>query len=1688
MDINDTIQRSDPLAEVRQKLIEVTQNRPVVELFGPPSETTNISEINPIEHVLGDLRLDGPGLLVEKFFQFHRFGGDIIEAYDNFVYSELRDILRSRQLIIRQRNNVIGYVYVDHPYPVDPMIRDDANRLIPVQGPPGSKSGPGSGPGPGVSFERRPLTPDICRNEHRTYSTKITAKVYFYRGPFQTLPEYTEGIPGLTFTLLGEIDVMELPIMLGSKLDIVSQATDPYDKMRLGECPFDPLGYFIINGSERRLVSQEGLRTGMIHAVLGDPKVDKLIAKKGAKPRMKLVIRMTTATLLGSNVFKLFENTDSRIDVLLRTFGNDPDDKPISLTSYSVIRMLASYYFEKLNREITQLRQQDKIISREMLAELTFLQNCQQISKISELICSFTRPEWTKKVYLKLIPSVDYATSIGDDYVYLHNLQQGRNPTRPLTDEIRQDRFTILDNLLFPHMNKEPASLRIQLLALMTCQMAETLGGLRDPDDRDAWYAKRLYTAAVSISTLMMGCWKKFIDRLQIDIDTQDIKLDLSAFSNPSVTGSTFGASSGPQRLDLSPVMKAFQLCYRTISDNFIKCFSGNQWGVDGSKAKENISDSVKRDSSIVSIYSETTRISSQTNKKIKVTSLRMIASDSYGYVDPVESPEGSSCFKLSTPILMANGRYRQIGELKDGDEIVTYNPDTNTLTTTKIHSYFQKPAHQLLHIVAMNGYEVECTFDHPFLTNQGFIKAEDLDISKHQLYYYPINLKEVDETQTIIKIAIKSIEVIPGDIVADFTTEADTHTMISNGFVTHNCGIIKNRALMCIVSMRRPERPVLDKILPYISRFRTSQFETPCQLNGKFIGWCKGIELRRKCVEWRRKFDLPYDTCIALHKDVLLIHVDGSRLIRPLLIVNERSGRPRIEEDNKWNASWIDLLTGGYIEYIDALESHYIYIAESLNTLHHLHGELRQVAIRIRTTQMLIAQLREQIRTTSPETVASLMTPMEPFAEADSATTYTLQDQLKDAEGQLRKENINLAQLRRKATFTHCEIDPQAMLGLASSLGPSPNRNPGPRNSYQCLSLTEEILMADLTYKTMEQLRDGDQIMTYNLFTGQLEASGIHHKFIRNPEDYRVPDYRQSTLYYLGQWSSQSTSQNNSTGTNQMNQSSNNDRANESERSKPEVRLDVVWSIPKEYRIYQITTTLGHVIKCSGNHPFLTKQPNQFETEFVEAADLIPDLHRVAIYLGPDQTNSILRVEHYQEILECYRGPNKQCLYVPIKSIEELPIELVGDFTTDNDNHTMITRSGFITHNCGHLRQALGINHSLLKTRMDTTTKSLYQPTPAIYQTQMYRMIGFENLPAGDSVMMAIMTWSGFNQEDAIIMKQEFIDLGGYRSVKQHAYETVFKSHSGKFEEVLVNPIHDPRLVREFRIRDTSAYQALDRYGLPIHNAHVKQDDVIIGRVRYYPNSQNPIRIEDASTRLGVREEGYIDYVTVNENPDKQLIVAVRVRTNRMPKVGDKFCARNAQKGTLGRVLPASKLPWISSNNPRINGVTPDIIINPHAFPSRMTLSWVIEVLLSTIGSIRGQRMNATLDRPVDFNNLRQILRDYGMDDLGNMPMMDPETGKPLASQTPVSEFVEGVEGTEGLVGQIFVGVTYYQALKHFVDDKEQARSTGRYTDLLRQPVKGRGLGGGLKLTIGFSRSSKGINQHERLAYKKIC
>ena len=392
--------------------------------------------------------------------------------------------------------------------------------------------------------------------------------------------------------------------------------------------------------------------------------------------------------------------------------------------------------------------------------------------------------------------------------------------------------------------------------------------------------------------------------------------------------------------------------------------------------------------------------------------------------------------------------------------------------------------------------------------------------------------------------------------------------------------------------------------------------------------------------------------------------------------------------------------------------------------------------------------------------------------------------------------------------------------------------------------------------------------------------------------------------------------------------------------------------------------------------------------------------------------------------------------LHTHMEIHESFIFGMLGNLIIFPENNPAVRNS----FSCGQSKQACSMYHTNYQVRMDKTAVVLNSGQVPLVKTRYMEHINNESNPYGENAIVAIMTYTGYNVEDAVLINAGSLKRGLFRTTYYSTYETheeKTKTADATVEQLFTNIEHDTMVTGTKPGYD---YSKLDKYGLIRENTPIDDKTVLIGLT--VSSSANKNAKQDMSKTPKKGQLGIVDKSFITDSEEGKRIAKIRIREERIPNIGDKMASRAGQKGTIGLVVPEEDMPFNK------DGIRPDIIVNPHALPTRMTIGQLVECIIGKASAIYGGYSDCTA-----FNNkgsksgvFGDMLSREGYHSSGNEVLYNGMTG-------------------EQIEAEIFMGPNYYMRLKHMVKDKINYRALGPRTALTRQPVSGRANDGGLRI-----------------------
>ena len=744
----------------------------------------------------------------------------------------------------------------------------------------------------------------------------------------------------------------KVPVAVGSEL-CRTYGLSEEDRYKKGEPLKDCKAYFIIKGTEKVFLNIEKLRT----------KMDFLYEEKE-----EFTVRYTSETLTETTLVVVKDDGYS-INASFDKIGV----KDGGVNIFYIFHLLGFFH----NTVDETLKVMDSfIVDNDPVREQRRRQELRYFLQSTINTYLLKSAGNTDKIIDDMIDMYkDTAVTVGDDR------------KQRLLNSVQTEMFR---NIVLPNHNladpqtKARLAEKVRLLAHMVVKYVEFKNGYRTTDNRDFWGNKRLDDAAKHISGRFLQIWRSMINEIQKKVT-----------ANTYVTAESISKIIPPNYMD----------------NQFVSSFTKELMGIGPHGKKDVVKvDILKRDTLLAS-FAHIRRINTPTNRRAKIREKRLLNNTQWFVACNIMTPEGENCLEESTPVLLADGTEKPIGQLKDGDEVMTWNIRHRKPEPSKIYKHFTLAVKKSLRITITKGHllrTIVCTPEHRFLSDGVWVMANDLSVGD-------LVLTHSKESSSVWQYQISSIEENGPCTVADFTTESENHNMISAGFVTHNCGLVKDSALTIYVSLNRNEYLIRSRLLGKYVLEPDAQNRYPLFLNGVCLGYCDSQAVRQYLLSLRRsKQQIPFDTGIILNQyNELFVATDDGRVCRPLLLVDPATQHLLIDTvPGMRGADLQTLLDNGIMEYIDVAEQEQttIFIAKSAD---YLKREVNRVNETIQNSRQILA---------------------------DPAASTSDQDSAQKA----------LEDTQRLEKFTHCEIDPTAIMGISASIIPLPEFTPAPRLTYQ--------------------------------------------------------------------------------------------------------------------------------------------------------------------------------------------------------------------------------------------------------------------------------------------------------------------------------------------------------------------------------------------------------------------------------------------------------------------------------------------------------------------------------------------------------------------------------------------------------------------------------------------------------------
>ena len=1568
-----------------------------------------------------DQYIETPWNIIESYFRgqhLERFVRHQLESYNNFVGYQITKTIE-----------MFNPVHIASEQDFDPVSKKHSLEIF-------------------ITFENfhiyRPqihenngaiklMFPQEARLRNFTYASSTTIDInikYVVRnGPnLENIQTFYKTIP--------KVHIGKLPIMLKSNICVLNQYKH-FENTQTGECKFDAGGYFIINGSEKTVLGQERAAENRVYCF----NISKNDTKYTWKAEIKSVPDFKCISPKQINMMVSSKNNG---------FGNAicielPRVKqPIPL--FIVFRALGVI--------------SDKEICDKILLNIDAEKNKPMLEALQASIIDANK-YITQEECIRFITGFVMYTPINMDK------ETGIKKKHEFTLEI-------LNNDLFPHCHNMEQ--KIYFLGYMANRLLLASFEIIKQDDRDSYLNKRIDLTG----TLLNNLYRNYFNKLVKDMEKQIIR-EIN-------TGSWKSTDDYENIINLTNIYKIVKST--TIENGLKRALSTGDFGIKHTNSNKVGVAQVLNRLNYVSSLSHARRVSTPTDKSGKLIPPRKLHNTSWGFL----------CLSGDTEVLMSNRlNIQQIKDMKDGDTVTTVNPETLLDQPSDIHSFFCKMPDKLFEMTTISGRKIKATANHPFLINNNnkyeWKNLEDLKINDKIIIRHTVK-NIIDDNTTCVRIADtdvlehykiellelnllnRNIPISKLKIIARFigalNTDGNIYERNDNDKKYYNASFYLGEeadAFQVIdditelgfgnASIKRRTTRFEDKQSGRITTYRTwevsknGSFAYFMTLLGGFVG--KKTNMRRMVPDWLINAEL------SIKREFLSAFQggDGSRMSYQK---NAKTWKPHIGITFQTTSN----------EYLDDTT---IYMTQIMNMFSEFEIKCRTNVLRINDKSKVcivfenssenLSKYADVINYTYCEEKRRKSAPIiehlkiKEFNKKTRETAYKyildqhhntdmnkLMVQTNLSENQIKKvisKNKNGASqtarfttdiiyekfIKDNITENGCisvpllsvkEIEPELVYDFTTR---SENHSFVASSfvTHNCPAETPEGqsvgVVKNMSYMT--------HITIYSNSLPLYEYIMPAIKHIDNAEMTSVDMYDKVKVFINGAWIGITDNPY--------------DLYMMLKEKKYKGIINIYTSIVFDYKMREIRVCNDSgrltrpLLRVKNNSLLITNDiicrlnNSELVWDNLLTSSTIED--SVLEYIDPEEqswaliatkpkdiiakTNNIYKYTHCEIHPSTIFGVLASCIPFP--------------------EHNQSPRN---TYQCAQGKQAMGVYVTNYESRMDKTAYVLNYPMRPLVDTRIMNMIQLNKIPSGTQVIVAIMTHTGYNQEDSLLINKGSIDRGMALVTVYHTEKDEDKQKINGDEEIRCKP--DASKTKGMKMGN---YNKVNSKGVIPENSLVENRDIIISKVTPIKENRNDhtkvIKYEDQSKIYKTVEETYIDKNYIDRNGEGYNFAKVRLRAVRKPVIGDKFSSRHGQKGTVGNIIPECDMPFTS------NGLKPDIIINPHAIPSRMTIGQLKETVLGKVLVELGLFGDGTAFGEFDVNDICGELIKLGYEAHGNELLYNGLTGE----QHECS---------------VFMGPVFYQRLKHMVNDKAHSRSIGPMVNLTRQPAEGRSRDGGLR------------------------
>ena len=1511
------------------------------------------------------------------------------------------------------------------------------------------------------------MMPQEARLRNFTYASKTTVDLHI---EIHVRSSDTNELQVNEF-MIPAIKFIDLPIMLKSTNCIIHQYNQQI-KLNTGECPKDCGGYYIIKGSEKTVLGQERAAENRIYVFHGKntPKWD-WVAEFKSVPDSKCISPKQIEMLISSktNVYghgiyivipRMKQKTYIELFILFRALGVLSDKE---ICEYILLNVEDAKQAQMLKYLEASIEDANRFIKSEKTAQEDALKHIMTMvaynvytntpptnatTNVQPIVTAADKPDDYSKIFQNqvLTEITKYYKLFQDSkqlHYYRYLLQIIANRKKHLKKNHSKKREYTLDifqNELFPHCKSNQQ--KLYLLGLMANRLIQAALGWVQPDDRDSYLNKRVELTGTLLNNLFRNLYSRFIKDFEKHIIRE---INTGSWNDPS------------KIINSTNIHKIFNPT--SIENGINRALATGDFSVKQSNSnnKVGVAQVLNRLTYAASL-SHIRRINTPLDKSGELIAPRKLHGTTYGYL----------CLAGDVDVLLSNRiDTKKIMDVRDGNRVNTINRETLIDEPSDMYRFFSKMPDKLFEITTISGRKIKATADHPFLTKTKEGKYEmkkvgELDLQKDKVIIRHTVKPIPDENTT-------SVIILEKDVLEHYRLELLELNLLNVAIPVHKLKIIARLIGALNTDGHIDGRKDISEKIYYSASFNVGEEFDVYQLADdiKDLGF-GNVSIRRKISKFEDKKNGR--TTISRTWEVAksgtfayFMHLMGAlvgnktRKIPEWLITSELSIKREFLSAfhcskcspiiHYKNVKKHNLNIYSQIVHTDDLTNTITYMKQIIKLFKDLkidcfvgdkmlinHEFIVDLSVGngdsniMRYFNCINYCYSEGKRRKSAPIIEYLKT-KEENGGLNTHFERIIKNNVKTSYEDFIRENIAENGCIAIPIQSIKEIEPELVYDFTT-------------RSENHSFVASSFVVSNCPVETPEGQSIGvvKNIAMMTHITIPTQSTALYEyvsPHILSVEEAKSPTelFDKVKVFVNGSWVG--------VAHNPMELYLN--LKDKKYRGIINIYTSIVFDYVRlEIRICNDGGRLTRpVLRVRNNKALITNEIiHRLKTKEISWNDLLTDCvlpESVIEYIDvEEQYYSMIAMKCKDKYIHNLISDNTaSALKVKYTHCEIHPSTCLGVLASCIP-FPHLNQAPRNTYQCAMAKQAIGISALNYDKRMDKTAYILNYPTRPLIDTRMMDFLQLNKIPSGCQIHVAIMSYTGYNQEDSVLINKGSIDRGLFLA-------TIYHTEKDDDKNIIRDEIiRCPPDQKDTKCMKFGNYNKLNAHGFIPENTLVENRDILIAKkVPIKENRNDPtkkIKYEDQSKIFRTTEPTFVDMNYTGRNGDGCNFAKTRLRTLRKPMIGDKFASRSAQKGTVGNIIPECDMPFTK------NGLRPDIILNPHAIPSRMTIAQLAETLLGKVLLELGMFGDGTSFGEMDVYTIINELKRCGYESHGNEILYDGCTGEQLETD-------------------IFIGPVFYQRLKHMVNDKEHSRAMGPMVNLTRQPAEGRSRDGGFRI-----------------------